>query len=74
MLNHFIENFKKLRKQKGLSQPMLADALKIKRSRVGSWEEGRAHPDFDMLITISNYFNISIDDLLKCQTIQEKIK
>lgn len=64
-----------LRKQHNLSQQQLADLLEIKRSLLGSWEEGRSVPQYAELITVSDYFNIAVDELLrfelkKCYTRQ----
>lgn len=54
-----------LRKNKGLTQEQFADELNITRSRVGSYEEGRSEPGIDILITLSNYFNLPIDALVR---------
>ncbi|CDB28563.1 putative uncharacterized protein [Firmicutes bacterium CAG:582] len=69
---------KKLREQKGLSQYKLAEALFVDRTAVTKWENGKTIPSVDMLLMISNYFNISIDELvygsLKNNENDEKIK
>ena len=69
---------KKLRKQKGLSQYKLAEALFVDRTAVTKWENGKTIPSVDMLLMISNYFNISIGELvygsLKNNENDEKIK
>ena len=46
------ENLKFLRKEAGYTQQTFADALKIKRSLVGAYEEGRADPPISNLIKI----------------------
>lgn len=64
-MNQFANNLKKLRKAKGLTQVKLADDLLITNKIIGSYEEGRGAPTYDRLITIADYFEVSIDDLLK---------
>ena len=58
-------NIKFLRKQKGWTQEQLASELAIKRSLIGSYEEGRAKPNYDVLSAISTLFKVSIDHLIK---------
>jgi len=54
-----------LRKQRGLTQEKLAEALDITRSRVGSYEEGRSDPGIEVLIQLSDYFKLPVDALLR---------
>jgi len=58
------ENIKHLRKQKGMTQEDLANAIGIKRSLVGAYEEGRAEPPLDNLTRIANLFELAIDSLV----------
>lgn len=48
-----------------MTQKQLADKLECKRSVIGSYEEGRAQPPFDMLIKMSDWFNAPIDDMIR---------
>ena len=59
------ENIKFLRKQEGYTQQTFADALGIKRSLVGAYEEGRADPRISNLVKMSELFGIRIDDLIE---------
>jgi transcriptional regulator with XRE-family HTH domain len=59
------KNIRVLRDIKKMSQEQLADELNITRSRLGAYEESRNEPPIDLLITIANYFQISIDALLR---------
>ncbi len=57
-------NIKFLRKQKGWTQEQLATELNIKRSLIGSYEEGRAKPNYEVLADIGKAFKHSIDNLI----------
>lgn len=52
-----------LRKEKGVTQEMLATALGITGQAVSRWEAGGAYPDMEMIPAIANYFGISIDEM-----------
>lgn len=59
-----------LRKQKGFSQEELASKLNVSRQTISKWEIGDSTPDMEKLITISELFEISLDELVlgKVQT------
>ncbi len=59
------KNLKFLRKKKGLTQQELADKLNIRRSSIGAYEECRATPKYETLENISDFFEVSIDLLVK---------
>ncbi len=58
------ENIKFLRKREGLTQEQMAERLKIKRSLLGAYEEGRADPRINNLVKFSEIFHMSIDRLI----------
>lgn len=60
----FNEKLQQLRKQKGLTQEALADALFVSRTAVSKWESGRGYPNIESLKTIAKFFGVTIDDLL----------
>lgn len=60
----FNEKLQELRKQKGLTQEDLAEALYVSRAAVSKWESGRGYPNIDSLKEISRFFSVTIDDLL----------
>ncbi len=71
----FHEKLQELRKNRGLTQEELAEALYVSRTAISKWESGRGYPSIDSLKEISNYFSVSIDDLLsgeKLLSIAEK--
>lgn len=63
--SNFGTNIKLLRKRRNRSQEEVATGLSIKRSSLSGYENGAAEPNYDTLIRFSEYFNISIDKLLK---------
>ncbi len=64
-MSKVFSNLKYLRLQKGLSQEQLADNLGITRSRLGAYEENRNEPSIDLLISISDYFHVAVDALVR---------
>ena len=58
------ENIKILRKQKGLSQDELSIKLNVVRQTVSKWEQGLSVPDAEMLVSISEVFDIPVSVLL----------
>ena len=60
----FNEKLQKLRKNKGLTQEALAEALFVSRTAVSKWESGRGYPGIDSLKEISRFFSVTIDELI----------
>ena len=58
------ENIKSIRKSKGLSQEELAIKLNVVRQTISKWEQGLSVPDAEMLISISEVFEIPVSTLL----------
>jgi len=57
-------NLKYLRKKKGKTQDALSVDLQIGRTTLANYEAGISEPNIETLMTISNYFGISVDELL----------
>ncbi len=57
-------NIRFLRKKNNLTQQEFADAIGVKRSMIGAYEEDRASPKMDNMKQIANYFGISVDELV----------
>ena len=55
---------KNIRKQKKYSQLKVAMDLSISREALSYYENGKRSPDLDMLVSLSNYFDVSIDFLI----------
>ena len=60
----FDKILKLLRTEKSMSQQELADALGISKSAINMYERGERQPNFEVLESIADYFNVDIDYLL----------
>ena len=60
----FNEKLQKLRKQKGLTQEELAEALFVSRTAVSKWESGRGYPNIESLKAMAKFFSVTVDELL----------
>ncbi|MGY3779298.1 helix-turn-helix domain-containing protein [Isobaculum melis] len=58
------DKLKELRNKKNLTQKELAQLLNVSQQTIGSWEVGRAEPNNETLILLSEIFNVSTDYLL----------
>jgi len=59
-----MNNFKKFRQAKKISQEDFSQMLGVSRSTLSAWETGRYQPDLESLIKISKLLDTSIDILL----------
>lgn len=57
-------NLKYLRKKRGKTQDALSAELQIGRTTLANYEAGISEPNVETLMLISNYFGISVDELL----------
>ncbi len=55
---------RELRKSKGISQLKLAMDLNMNQNSVSRYENGEREADYATLISIADYFDVSIDYLL----------
>lgn len=55
---------KELRKSKYLTQEQLAEVLGVSSRSISRWENGINMPDFDIVIQLANFFQITIEELL----------
>lgn len=58
------ENIRKLRKEHGMTQEQLADALGVTVGAVYKWEAGLSVPEVKLLMDIADIFDSSVDSLL----------
>jgi len=60
----FDKRLKELRKEKGINQDDLAEALNVTKGTVSIWERGVRKPDIKTLEEIGKYFEVSMGYLL----------
>ncbi len=60
-----MRGLREIRKKRGLSQQKVAMDLNISREALSYYETGKRSPDISMLITLSDYFHVSIDYLIR---------
>ena len=58
------KRLKELRMLKRLNQSDVAKVLRIERSTYGKYETGDSSPDYDKLIKLAEFFEVSVDYLL----------
>lgn len=59
---------KELRKSRNLTQIEMATMLNVTQAAYSKWEAGQREPNFEILIALSAFFNVSIDYLLDNET------
>lgn len=60
-----MKGLREIRKKRGLSQQKVAMELNISREALSYYENGKRSPDISMLIALSDYFDVSIDYLVR---------
>lgn len=55
---------RELRKERGLTQEQLSEILGVTNRSISRWENGVNLPDFDLVIEITKYFDVKIEDFL----------
>ena len=55
----------KIRKKANLSQDKFAKIFNVTKQSVSNWETEKNLPDIQIIVQISNYFGITLDELLK---------
>ena len=70
------EKIYELRKKKNMSQEELAQVLNVSRQTISKWETGESNPDFDKIVPLCNFFEISTDEFLRGSNpiLEEKIE
>ncbi len=63
---HFLgKNIRYLRKQSSVTQSELASVIGKGQTTIGNWENGISEPSLEELLILTNYFDISLDLLVK---------
>ena len=64
----FGQRLSRIRKEKGFTQNEIADKVGVTSQAVSKWENDLASPDIDILLKLSEIFDISVDELLGKET------
>ncbi|HAR5874407.1 TPA: helix-turn-helix transcriptional regulator [Staphylococcus pseudintermedius] len=59
------QELRRLRKEKGITQEYLANELYVSIQTINKWENGKCLPDAINLLHIAQFYEISLDDLMK---------
>ncbi|TPR39072.1 helix-turn-helix domain-containing protein [Apilactobacillus micheneri] len=59
------EKMTHLRNHKNITQKQLAQEFKVSRATISSWENGRSLPDLEMIVHICDFFNVTLDYMLR---------
>ena len=60
----FGKNFRKIRKENGLTQKEVAKKLNLSQSNVSDWENDVSRPEYEHLIELTRIYNVSLEELL----------
>lgn len=61
----FSERLKEEREKRNWSQNDLAEKIHVSRQSVSKWETGKNYPSIEIIIHLSDLFDITIDELLR---------
>lgn len=64
----FGDHLKEERQKKYLTQQEVASEFNVSRQTVSSWETEHSYPDIESLLHLSDYYQVSLDTLLKEDT------
>lgn len=60
----FGEKIKNIRKEKKMTQEQMANILNVSRQAISNWENNKNFPDLEMIIKISRFFSLTLDELI----------
>lgn len=58
------ESIRALRRERGMTQEQLAEAMNVSAAAVSKWENGQSVPDILVLTKLADYFEVSLDALV----------
>lgn len=69
-----LKNLKSLREEANISQRCLADAIGVSQQSINKYENHNIEPDIDTLISIADYFEVSVDYLIGHSDLRRKLE
>lgn len=67
-----MEALRRLRREKGISMKELGKKIGVAESTISKYETGKREPDFETLLKLGEFFNVSVDYLLRGEQYHEK--
>lgn len=64
-----MENLRRIRKARGLTQKELAEQVDVTESMIGMIENEKRSPSFELLLKLGEALDCSVDDLLRAEKI-----
>lgn len=61
MENHVADQIRFYRRQEGLTQEQLAEAMGVSVAAVSKWEQGQSLPEIPMLMELADFFDLSVE-------------
>lgn len=65
---------KTLRKEKNITQEVLAEALNVSSRTVSRWETGSNMPDISLLVELAEFYQVSILEIIDGERKSEKVE
>ena len=65
------ENLLHLRRDKGITQDVLAEFLGVSKASVSKWENGDYMPPIDVLMLLSEIYGVSINEILNGRRLED---
>ncbi len=62
-----------LRKEKAMTQKELARVLNVSDKAISRWETGKGFPDVDSLVNLSEYFDVTVNELLAGERVEPEL-
>lgn len=60
-------NIKHFRKLNNMNQEQLANLLHVTKASICCYEHGTRTPSLEMVVKLSEIFNVTLDELVKCK-------
>lgn len=71
-MSNFSSRMKELRKERKMTQQELADVFSVRVRTYQGYEYGESYPEVAKLITIADYFDVSLDYLVGRSDMRER--
>lgn len=73
-MNYLAANISYLRKATGLSQAQVGAGVDAPRNTISNWETGYTEPQIEKIILLSQFFDVTVDQLLNVDLASKEYK